>query len=235
MNKRKQTVMSMLKPKVKAFGFNKKEIEGIAARIADNLTSEEDASEEDVKAEIEKAIDNILPYLEFGQSFANRVINDHKNGNEDGDEDEDDDAKMLSKKSNSQNKSPKTKEQKSEEETPAWAKALIQSNEDLKKEIANIKGEKVTDLRKSKLEALLKDSGTFGSRTLKSFAKMKFEDDDEFEEFYSEVEDDLKSYNQERANAGLSKLGPPSTGNGKQKDNKDELSDDEIKAIAGTR
>lgn len=234
MKQRKQIVMSLLKPKVKAFGFNRKELEGIAERISDNLTSEEDASEEDVKAEIETAIKNILPYLEFGQSFANRVINDHRNGNEDDDDNDDDDAQVRSKPSKSSSKSPKPKEEKSDD-TPAWAKSLIQSNEDLKKEIANIKGEKVTDLRKSKLEALLKDSGTFGSRTLKSFAKMKFEDDEDFEEFYSEVEADLKSFNQERANAGLGKMSPPSSGNSKQKEQKDELSDDEIKAIAGIR
>lgn len=35
---RKQKVLLMLKPKVKAFGFNKKELQGIAAKIADNLT-----------------------------------------------------------------------------------------------------------------------------------------------------------------------------------------------------
>lgn len=227
--------MSMLKPKVRSFGFNRKELEGIAAKIADNLTYEEDASEEDVKAEIEKEISRTLPYLEFGQSFANRVINDHKNGNEDDDEDDDDDAQVPSKKSKSQNKSVKTTEQKSEDDTPAWAKALIQANEDLKKEIAHIKGEKVTDNRKSRLESLLKDAGAFGSRTLKSFAKMKFENDDDFDEFYSEVEADLKSFNQERANAGLGKLGAPAIGNGERKEKKDELSDDEVKAIAGTR
>ena len=234
MNKRKQTVMSILKPKVKAFGFNRKEIEGIAARIADNLASEEDASEEDVKAEIEKAIENILPYLEFGQSFANRVINDHKNGNEDDDREDDDDAVAQSKKPKSQNKPSGQKEERSDD-TPAWAKALIKSNEDLRTQIAQIKGEKVTESRKSKLEALLKDSGTFGSRLLKSFSRMKFENDEEFDEFFSDVEEDLKSFNQERANVGLGKLGAPAKGNQKRTENKDELSDDEIKAIASTR
>lgn len=48
---RKQQVLLKLKPKVKAFGFNKKEVMGIAARIADNLTSTDDASDEDVYSE----------------------------------------------------------------------------------------------------------------------------------------------------------------------------------------
>lgn len=38
---------------------------------------------------------------------------------------------------------------------------------------------------------------------------MNFENDEEFEQFLSEVEEDLKAYNQERADAGLSTLGTP--------------------------
>lgn len=75
---RKQQVLLKLKPKVKAFGFNKKEVMGIAARIADNLTSTDDASDEDVNAEIEAAIDAVLPYLQVSQSFANRVIEENR-------------------------------------------------------------------------------------------------------------------------------------------------------------
>lgn len=43
--------MSMLKPKVKAFGFSKKVVKSIAAEIADKLDIEDDASDEDVNAE----------------------------------------------------------------------------------------------------------------------------------------------------------------------------------------
>ena len=50
---RKQQVLLRLKPKVKAFGFNKKELMSVAAKIADNLTSADDASDEDVNAEID--------------------------------------------------------------------------------------------------------------------------------------------------------------------------------------
>jgi hypothetical protein len=35
---RKQQVLSKLKPKVKAFGFSKKELMSVAARVADNLS-----------------------------------------------------------------------------------------------------------------------------------------------------------------------------------------------------
>ena len=91
---RKQQVLLKLKLKVKAFGFNKKEVMGIAARIADNLTSTDDASDEDVNAEIEAAIDAVLPYLQVSQSFANRVIEENRKKNDD---DETDSCGILAK------------------------------------------------------------------------------------------------------------------------------------------
>ena len=51
---RQQQVFVRLKLKAKALGFNAKELKGIAAKIADNLKSAEDASEEDVNAEIDE-------------------------------------------------------------------------------------------------------------------------------------------------------------------------------------
>lgn len=232
---RKQQVLLRLKPKVKAFGFNKKELMSVAAKIADNLTSTDDASDEDVNAEIDTAIDAVLPYLQVSQSFANRVIEENRKKNDDDDETDDDDDD--DKSSNSTNRQPGLNKKNSQnkgknDDAPEWAKGLVQTVQTLNDEIAALKGEKVTTTRREKLETLLKDAGTFGTRTLKSFNKMKFENDEEFEEFYSEVEEDLKSYNQERADAGLSSLGnPPGAGSKKQEKN-EVLTDEEVIAIA---
>lgn len=232
MNKRQKAVYELLKkkPKVKAFGFTKKELQGIAAKIADNLTSEENASDEDVNAEIGTAVEAVLPILEFGQSYANRVINDSRNGNEDdnNDDDDEDDDEESSKKSKSK-KSSKNREKKSDEE-PEWFKTY---RENMEKRFEALTGERVADKRKAKLEKLLKDTGRFGERTLKSYARMRFENDEEFDEFFAEVEEDIKSENQERANKGLEKLGAPATGGSGKKEKKTEvLSEDEIKEIA---
>ena len=229
---RKQQVFLKLKPKVKAFGFNKKELMSVAAKIADNLTSTDDASDEDVNAEIDTAIDAVLPYLQVSQSFANRVIEENRKKNDDDDDDDDDDDES----SNSTNRQPglnkKNSQNKGKNDAPDWAKSMMQTIEALTGKISALEGEKLTASRKSKLEALLKDAGTFGTRTLKSFNKMKFENDEEFEEFYSEVEEDLKSYNQERADAGLSSLGnPPGAGSKKQEKN-EVLTDAAVIAIA---
>lgn len=216
--------MSKLKPKVKAFGFNQKELKSIAAQIADNLTSEEDASDEDVNAEIDTTIEAVLPILKFGQSYANRVINDSKKND---DEDEDDEDSEEEPKSS---KSPKSNKKKSDEE-PEWFKNY---RETMEKQIADLKGERVSDTRKAKLEKLLKDTGKFGERKLRDYKRMKFENDDDFDEFFSEVEEDLKSENQDRANIGLEKLGAPAVGGGSEKkeEKTEVLSEDEIKAIA---
>lgn len=223
MDKREKTVLSLLKPKVKAFGFNKKELQSLAAKIAENLKSEENASDEDVNAEIEDAIEAVLPMLALGQAYANRVINDAKGAKGDTDDDDTDDNKPSK---------PQSKTQKSN--IPEWADAIIKSNEALRSELSALKGEKLTDRRKAKLEAMLKDTGTFGTRTLKNFAKMKFDNDEEFDEFCTEIEEDLKSFNQERANAGLASLGSPvQTTPPAKKDKPEVLSDDDIKAIAG--
>lgn len=230
---RKQQVLLRLKPKVKAFGFNKKELMSVAAKIADNLTPTDDASDEDVNAEIDTAIDAVLPYLQVSQSFANRVIEENRKKNDDDETDDDDDDES----SNSTNRQPGSNKKKNQnkgknDDAPEWAKGLVQTVQILNDEIAALKGEKVTTTRREKLESLLKDAGTFGTRTLKSFNKMKFENDEEFEEFYSEVEEDLKSYNQERADAGLSSLGnPPGAGSKKQEKN-EVLTDEEVIAIA---
>lgn len=230
---RKQQVLLRLKPKVKAFGFNKKELMSVAAKIADNLTSTDDASDEDVNAEIDTAIDAVLPYLQVSQSFANRVIEENRKKNDDDETDDDDDdesSNSTNRQPGSNKKNPQNKGKN--DDAPEWAKGLVQTVQILNDEIAALKGEKVTTTRRENLESLLKDAGTFGTRTLKSFNKMKFENDEEFEEFYSEVEEDLKSYNQERADAGLSSLGnPPGAGSKKQEKN-EVLTDEEVIAIA---
>ncbi len=230
MNKIQRTVMSMLKPKLKAFGFTKNVVKSIAAEIADKLDIEEDASDEDVNAKIEEAIEAVLPFMPMIQSQANSQLDEWKKAqNSHDDEDEDDDDS----KSKSVGKSTKNKDKKSDE-IPAWAQALIDSNKTLSDQLAAIKGEKLTDTRRSKLENLLKGTKSFGESKLRDFRRMKFDTDDDFDEFFSEVEADLKAFNQERANAGLEKLGLPVGGanTGKKEEKTEVLSEDEVKAIA---
>lgn len=214
----KQQVFMRLKPKAKAFGFNKKELQGVAAKIADNLTFEEDALEEDVNASIDEKIDAVLPFLQMAQAQANRIIDASRKATM-----IDDDDEPIQEPS-----APQTKPTNTDDE-PAWFKAYRELQD---KRFAALEGDRIATTRKQRLESLLKNTGTFGTHTLKSFSRMKFDSDDEFDEFFAEVEDGLKSLNQERANIGLDKLGDiPVPGKEVKKENVP-FSDDEIIRMA---
>lgn len=224
MKKTTKLVLEILKPKSKALGFNRDELESVAADIADNLELNEDASEEDVNAEIEKAVDAAIPSLKLAQKVANRIVQSSKKKETKQDNEEEPDDPST------------TKEEKPNEEVPAWAQALIAQNKALQTEILGMKTEREADGRRSKLKALLKDTGTFGKSILKQFDKMKFENEPEFEEFYDGVVEDLGALNQERANEGLAKLGATATGGSKKKedDKPEPLSEKQIDELADT-
>lgn len=224
--------MSKLRPKVNAFGFSKNVLKSIAAEIADKLDIEEGASDEDVNAKIDEAINAVLPYLPLIQSQANSQFDEWKKANTPNDDDDDDDSNSGDDEPKP-SKSNKPKGKKADD-IPAWAKELIESNKTLAGQLAAMEGEKIADVRRSKLEKLLNGTEDFGKMRLRDFSRMKFDTDDDFDEFFSDVENDLKSFNQMRANAGLEKLVVPASGaTPPKKDEKPEvLSEDEIKAIA---
>ena len=230
---RKQLILKQLKTKAKAFGFSKKELESVAESISDNLDLEEDASDEDVNAAIDKAVDAVLPFLRVSQSAANRAIQSYRDAHPVNQDDDDEDGEDEDPDTTAASKKPKKKGKKAQtttddDDTPAWAKKLMER-------LDTIEGNTKQDKRQSRLEKLLKDTGTFGKRTLKAFSRMKFENDEEFEEYLEEVESDLEELNQERANDGLSKLGsvPPAKQTKKTDEEEVELmSDDELDKLA---
>lgn len=226
MKKKTKQVLSILKPKCKALGFNSSELEGIAADIADNLELDEEASEEDINEKISAEVDSVVPYLKIAQKASNRVIQNYKN-NKSNDDDNDDD-KAGEGKSN--------KPSEEADKIPTWAQALIAQNKAIQTEFVGLKSERVSDGRRAKLQALLKDTGVFGKNVLKNFDRMSFENESEFDDFYDGVTEDLSALNQERANAGLAKLGASSAQTvHKDKEDKPEvLSDNDIEELAET-
>ena len=229
MKKRTKQVLVILKPKSKALGFSREELEGIAADVANNLELDEEASDEDVNAEIEKQVNAVLPYLKIAQKTAQRTIQSFKDSQDLDDDEVDDDEDPAG------NKKP-IRKQKKEKEEPAseWARTLITQIQDLKTEIIGLKSERENDGRRSKLKALLKDKGTFGKTVLKNFDKMKFENESEFDDFYDGVVEDLAAIDQERANEGLGKLGAPAAQRKPKNDEVEVIKDKEIDELAET-
>lgn len=218
----KQLVLQALKPKVKAFGFDKKEVESAAATIADNLQLAEEASDEEKQTAIDAAVEAAVPFLALSQQAVTRIVNAKPPKDEPKDEPDPKDPP----------KNPKDKD-----EMPAYMKAFLDaqnaSMKELKDELAAMKAEKAATSRKARLEEVLKDTGAFGKSTLRQFERMSFADEDAFDAFLSEVKDDLKTLNQERTDAGLSALGNPPSAGGKGEGKEPEVyNDDELKQIA---
>lgn len=230
MRKRTKQVLVILKPKSKALGFGREELKGIAADVANNLELDEEASDEDVNAEIEKQVNAVLPYLKIAQKTAQRTIQSFKDSQDlDDDEVDDDDDDPAG------NKKPIRKQKKEkEEQVPGWAQALITQNKALQTEILGLKSERENDGRRSKLKALLKDKGTFGKTVLKNFDKMNFENESEFDDFYDGIVEDLAAIDQERANEGLGKLGAPAAQRKPKKEEVEVIKDNEIDELAET-
>jgi hypothetical protein len=86
----KELLFKILKTKAKDFGFTKEELKSIAATLADNLTLDENATEDEQTAAVTKHVEAYLPLLKTSQSSTQRVLNEWKknhNGNDDPDED----------------------------------------------------------------------------------------------------------------------------------------------------
>lgn len=236
MNKYLRKVLEMLKTNkdIKALGFSRKELKGIAANVADKLKLEEDATDEDVSEAISSAIDDVLPLLKLTQSAVDRQVQDYKRSIEE-DDDDDDDDKEPSRRSPSQ-KNPKSKKDSDDADSATLAalKELTQVVTALQGEVNTLKTGNTTNSRRAKVEKLLTDTGKFGERQLRAFSRMSFKDEEEFEEYLEDLKEDIEVENQERADRGLGKLGNIPAPDKNQNNNKEDelMSDEDVKKLA---
>jgi hypothetical protein len=248
MNRHFRRVLEVLKTRkeIKALGFSRKELKGIAAKVADKLELKDDATDEEVTEAIDDAVDSIVPFLGFTQTVADRRLQEYKNAHPVDDDDDDDDDPDDEPDGNEGGKSPskkgKVNKKANKDEDPmaaALAKALTPFTETvqgLQRQIAELKDGKTADSRLARLKEKVKDTGKFGERTLKAFARMSFKSDEEFEDYLDEVDEELEAENQERKDKGLETLGKPAAAvPGKPSGNDEDgevMSDDEVKALA---
>lgn len=76
-----------------------------------------------------------------------------------------------------------------EEEPPKWAKGLIEQNKKLEERLASFEGEKVINSRLERLTtAMAKAPDQVKTRYTKDFNRMSFKDDEEFDNWLTEVE-----------------------------------------------
>lgn len=101
------------------------------------------------------------------------------------------------------------------DDVPAWAKALIDSNNSLKSELEAIKGEKTTNKRKSELDKVLnKAPEKIRQRYTKDFERMSFKDDEDFNAWIGDITPDVEAITNEYNTKGGVVRRPKSGGGG---------------------
>ena len=182
-SKMKQKAIELLKDKFA--GVADSIIERIAAKVATGISDEEA-----LKAAVEKV--TFQTVLEsYGDSRANEAqqtavknyekkygLKDGKTIEQQPDEDE------------------KNKKQPTGDDVPAWAKAIIESNEKLKDELAQMKANKVADGRKARLNKIVEQ---LPESLRKAYGRTNVESlsDEEFDNLTNEVNGEVEKINGE--------------------------------------
>lgn len=237
MNKHYRKVLDALKTNkdIKALGFSRKELKGIAANVADKLTLDDDATDDDVSEAIGSAIDDVLPLLKLTQSAVDRQVQEYKRSNDDDEPDDDDDDGEGPTRNSPSKKNRKDKKDGDDDNSATLAAItrLTEAVTALQGDVTALKSGNTTNSRRAKVEKLLANTGKFGERKLKSFSRLSFKDDDDFEDYLDDLKEEIEEVNQERANDGLEKLGNIPVPSPKKTKKEDELmSDDEVKKLA---
>lgn len=197
---RKQQVYAALKPKCNKFGFTQEELKSIAELIDGNLKLADDASEEEVTNAITTAVDATVPILAKGQVMASRVIDAYVKNHPDHKKDDDADPDKDKDKDSDKDK----------DDVNAATLKLIKELTDkvggLTTELTALKSGKIKESRKEKLEKVLKDTGLYGTSILKGFDRMKFDTDEDFEEYMTDVETQVQDYKKEQKDKGLASM-----------------------------
>lgn len=193
----KDKILAALKNKFKNMGFSDKAFEGVADHLATTVTEED---------KIETAVSGVEGLLKAFQGDVDKRVSDAvKKAKEEA---------AKKKQAGGDNQSnPNTPQPpaggESDDDAPAWAKAIIQSNENLQKELAAIKGEKVAQTRQQTLQSVFDSDDLKGApdffkkQVLKNFNRMSFDSEDVFNEYLEEVKADAKTAIQEAADKGL--------------------------------
>lgn len=202
----KQKLIALLKTLFASKGFNAKELEGLAdiAIKQQNLT--DDSTDEDLTA----ASEAIKPLADFTQSVASRQVTDVKK------------PKPVDPKPDD-TPAPDDVPNPNETATEKMLRQLLEGQKAQAAELAALKGEKVTNTRKATVESKLANvDDKFKAATLKAFGRMKFETQEEFDEYLTELETDAKDFVKvEGSEDGISDVFRPAGGVGTPKGGKE--------------
>ena len=105
-----------------------------------------------------------------------------------------------------------------QDETPDWAKTIIEDNRVLRAELESFKKEKTTSSRLAKFEKAIEAlPGKFKERYKKDFSRLAFKDDEDFDNYLLEIAPDIAELAEQESRAGA-KVTQPLGGKGNQKE-----------------
>lgn len=216
-----EKLLKLLKTKVASLGYNKKELRGIAEAISNNSELGEDATDEEISAEIEA----VLPYLRFGQQQANRIASASQvNANDQGGNGDNEPKPPVTPTN------PNTHPDQ-QDEAPQWAKSLLEQTKSLSDRLSAMEGERTTNSRLDRLKKVVEGCGAMEKSTIRDFGRMSFATEDDFVEYLSEVEASVSEYRKDLGNDAVGSMtGKP--GGAGAKNVPETASDAEIDALA---
>ena len=222
MNKRK--VLELLKPKAKMLGFSRRELANVADAIMAVLP--EDIEEADEERSINQKIDEYLPLLRVGQSAASRQASASTRSMVDADDELDDDERYTHKPRGNRHSDD---EDDDFADAPRWAKRLARMFE--QSSDSNIK-------RRAKVEALVDGMGNMGKHLLRDFDRHSFKSEDEWEDYFADLKDEIAEIRQEDINRGMEHhTRPVGARPGRMRaswQDGEEMSDEEVRELAKT-
>lgn len=186
----KRTALDKLKTKFE--GIDEKVLSRIAAKIAKTAKTDED-----VATEVDE-----LTLMDIINSYTDSRVNDaqdkavkrykqEKGIKDDEDGDGTNEGDGDGKEGTDGNGG--TGSNEGDDDTPAYIKALMKSVETLAKEVTSLKAGKTADARKEALDKVLKDASERERKFYeKNYARMRFESDEDFNDWLDSVTDDIK-------------------------------------------
>jgi len=187
----KQKILEALKAKFA--GVSDNILNRIAEKMAKTVTTEEGVQSAVDATTFQQIIDGEADRraTEATQTAVNNY--EKKHGLKDGTKVDDVDGKKNPDKSHQEGGDGKQNQQPNND-TPEWVKSILETNKKMEERLARIEGEKTTTSRKSVLNKVLeKAPEKIRLRYEKDFARMNFENDEDFNGWISEITPDIEA------------------------------------------
>lgn len=210
----KKKILEALKNRYKNLGLGDKAFDGVATYIEPSVKED---------ADIETAITGVEGLLKAFQGEADKLRTEKTAAEK---RLADLEVKVKEIGGTPEQKEPETDDDKS---TPAWAKALIDSNKKLTERLNSIEGEKISSTRKQKLDAII---GKLPENLRKSYARTPVKDlsDEDFETLTTEISAEVEELVKDNTAKGAV-FGRPVGGGQQSKATAKEASDEEANSV----